>query len=148
MSDNDVPAATELGAGHSWELLGSAGYGRLAVVIAGAPEIFPVNFVARHPTVYLRTGEGTKLFGATVGHPVALEVDQVDSTGAWSVVAKGTPREAIAQDEVDAVDQLGLEPWVPTVKRHLIAIDVTSVSGRRFEFGAEPEVDPAAEPTD
>ena len=148
MSDSDVSAITELETSHSWELLGSAGYGRLAVVIAGAPEIFPVNFVAKHPAIYLRTGEGTKLFGATVGHPVALEIDQVDSTGAWSVVAKGTPREVTAQDEADAVEVLGLEPWVPTVKRHLIAIDVASVSGRRFEFGAEPEVDPAAEPTD
>lgn len=145
MSDSDLPAITELEPGHSWELLSSAGYGRLAVVIAGAPEIFPVNFVAKHPSIYVRTAEGTKLFGAVVGHPVALEIDQVDSTGAWSVVAKGTPREVTARAEADVVDELGLEPWVATVKRHLIAIDVTAVSGRRFEFGAE--VEHTSEPT-
>lgn len=148
MTETDEPAVTQLTAAHSWELLGTAEYGRLAVVIAGAPEIFPVNIVARHPSIYFRTGEGTKLFGAVLGHPVAFETDLVEQAGAWSVVAKGTSREVTTRAEADAVDALGLKTWVATVKGHLVALDIESVSGRRFRFGPEPEPDPGAEPSD
>jgi len=149
LPDSDVPAVAELSADESWELLHAAQFGRLAVVIGGAPEIFPINVAAKHPSIYFRTAEGTKLFGTSIGHAVAFESDRVDGSGAWSVVVKGTSREVTTRDETDAVDALGLESWVPTVKHRLVAIDVTSVSGRRFAFGPAPDDDAVEyDPTD
>jgi uncharacterized protein len=47
-----------------WALLRSQEAGRLAVLIADRPEIFPINYVVDHGTVVFRTAEGTKLAGA------------------------------------------------------------------------------------
>src|SRR5580765_2746500 len=51
----------------SWHLLKSVALGRLAVSVAGYPDIFPVNFVVDHGSVVFRTGEGTKLAAAVLG---------------------------------------------------------------------------------
>jgi nitroimidazol reductase NimA-like FMN-containing flavoprotein (pyridoxamine 5'-phosphate oxidase superfamily) len=141
---DENPAVTEVSDEQSWQLLASARFGRLAVVIGGGPEIFPINIAAVQDIVYFRSGEGTKLLGAAIGHPVAFKSDRVDDTGAWSVIAKGLPRLVEDRAELDRVEALGLSPWVATVKRHVVAINVGSISGRRFEFGPDPDDDPAA----
>jgi hypothetical protein len=41
----------------SWYLLASMTLGRLVTVVAGQPEVFPVNFVVQRPTVLFRTAE-------------------------------------------------------------------------------------------
>ena len=49
-----------------WDLLGANQIGRLAVVVAGRPDIFPVNYVVNEGEIYFRTGEGSKGFGPGV----------------------------------------------------------------------------------
>lgn len=61
-----------------WELLRQAVVGRLAVVVDGGPEIFPVNYLVDHGSIIFRTAEGTKLANAIDG-PVAFEVDDYDA---------------------------------------------------------------------
>ncbi|WP_394160283.1 pyridoxamine 5'-phosphate oxidase family protein [Galactobacter valiniphilus] len=129
------------------EFLGSQSFGRLALVLAGRPDIFPVNFVLVGRTVYLRTAEGSKLFGLAVGHPVAFEADEVHELGATSVVVHGEPRIVTDHAEAEAADAAGLRPWVATRKVNTVAIDLTEVSGRAVLFGPEPE-DAELEPTD
>ena len=47
-----------------WALLAEKDFGRLAVSIAGQPEIFPVNYAASDGAIYLRTAEGTEALRA------------------------------------------------------------------------------------
>src|SRR5688500_9953235 len=78
-----------------WELLDDTSVGRLAVDIAGQPDIFPINYIVDGTSLVFRTGAGTKLAGAVLGHHVAFEIDGIhlsDRT-VWSVVVKGFARE-------------------------------------------------------
>jgi nitroimidazol reductase NimA-like FMN-containing flavoprotein (pyridoxamine 5'-phosphate oxidase superfamily) len=123
-----------LGVDTCWDLLRSAHVGRLAVIVAERPEIFPVNHVVDRGTIIFRTADGTKLVGALGGVPVAFEIDGYDEAAseAWSVVVKGHAGE-IRQlhDVIDTVD-LPLEPWQGGPKHRFIRIEPDEVSGRRF----------------
>lgn len=125
--------ARELPTHESLALLRESPVGRLAVVVDGRPEIFPVNHVVDHGTVVLRTAAGTKFVGA-LGRPVAFEADGYDvSTGeAWSVVVHGTGRSIVGIDEV--VDALGLPifPWQGGPKPQMLRIVADRITGRRF----------------
>ncbi len=114
-----------------WALLRESDLGRLAVVVGGHPEIFPVTYTVDHGTVVFRSAGGTKLDGA-IDHPVALEADAVDSADgtAWSVVVHGTARRVRGlHDELDAM-ALPLHPHHPGPKPHLVRIEVDRVTGR------------------
>lgn len=131
--DATTPPPVELGESECWTLLREAVVGRLAVSVEGAPDIFPVNHVVDHGTVVFRTAEGTKL-AASVGHPVAFEVDGYDpvSGRAWSVVVKGLAEELTnLYDVLDAME-LPLFPWHAEPKPRLVRILPREVSGRRF----------------
>jgi nitroimidazol reductase NimA-like FMN-containing flavoprotein (pyridoxamine 5'-phosphate oxidase superfamily) len=137
--------ATELNEAASWALVRESVVGRLAVVVDGGPDIFPVNYVVDHGSVVLRTAAGTKL-AAAVNQPVAFEVDGYDpSTGdAWSVVVKGVAREIKQLHEVvDALD-LPLDTWHPAPKPRLLRIEPTAVTGRRFGRAEQPAARSAA----
>ena len=81
-----------LSTSQSWAMLRRTSLGRLAVVVDGAPDVFPVNVVVDHGSVVFKTAAGTKLAAAD-GQAVALEADAVEQDGsAWSVVVKGRAR--------------------------------------------------------
>ena len=117
-----------------WELLDHAAVGRLAIDIAGRPDIFPVNHVVDRRTVVFRTGPGTKLAGAALLHHVAFEVDGYEplERTAWSVVVKGWAEQVERMEEVYAADDLPLFPWVAFPKPDHVRITPRSVTGRRF----------------
>ena len=97
-----------------WELLRDSVVGRLAVVVEGRPDIFPVNPVVDHGSIVFRTSAGTKL-AATKDREVAFEVDGYDvgSAKAWSVVVKGRANEIWEVDEILRALRLPLSPWQP-----------------------------------
>lgn len=117
----------------SWELLREAVVGRLAVISAGEPDIFPVNFAVDHGSVVIRTAGGTKLEAAHQRR-VAFEVDgyDLDSAEAWSVVLKGRSVEVYDVDEAIEVMYLPLFPWAHGSKPHLLRLVPDSITGRRF----------------
>lgn len=123
----------------AWELLQGRRFGRVAVSVAGQPDIFPLNFIATTDKIWIRTNPGTKLVGMTINALVALECDEVGDQDAWSVVVKGTARVVESQTEIDAVELLHLETWTKTRKWTYVEITPSSVSGRRFVLGGEPE---------
>ena len=47
-----------------WELLENDTLGRLALVVDGHPEIFPINYVVYRRSIAFRTSGVTKLWGA------------------------------------------------------------------------------------
>lgn len=127
-------APTVLSPSQSWALLREAVVGRLAVVVDGRPDIFPVNYVVDHGSIVFRTAQGTKLTGAA-GRSVAFEVDSFDPAGgaAWSVVVAGTAVEVTRLHDV--VDALGLPlfAWHPAPQRCIVRIEPDTVTGRRFD---------------
>jgi len=118
-----------------WALLRTVSVGRLAVLVDGRPDIFPVNYTVDGGTLVFRTGQGTKLSAASGDAAVAVEADGVDpGTGlAWSVVIKGTAALVKSTEEVLETSRLHLFPWQSGRKDAFIRITPDSVTGRRFQ---------------
>jgi nitroimidazol reductase NimA-like FMN-containing flavoprotein (pyridoxamine 5'-phosphate oxidase superfamily) len=130
MGDTD---AESLGSSTCWELLRTVDVGRLAVLVDGAPDIFPVNFVVDHGSVVFRTAPGTKLDAALRDAPVAFEVDGIDADErAWSVVLRGVAAERRGLDEALETVSLPLFPWHGDAKPRFLRITPATLSGRRF----------------
>jgi len=118
-------------------LLASQNLGRIAIIVDGRPQIFPVNYVLEDEVVVFRTSWGLKLERSPLT-PVAFETDMVDTAAgeAWSVVLEGT-----AQDITEAIDtrsvslrQLAVEPAAPGDRPYWMGVYVREMSGRRFRF--------------
>ncbi|MEZ5158185.1 MAG: pyridoxamine 5'-phosphate oxidase family protein [Candidatus Nanopelagicales bacterium] len=117
-----------------WELLKRNQIGRLAVVVAGRPDIYPVNYLVHEGQVIFKTAEGSKLASVMTHHEVAFEIDGYDeaTNEAWSVVVAGMARVLNREADLDLADTLPLFPWNLDPKNHYVAIDADALSGRRF----------------
>ena len=113
-------------------LLDSHPVGRVAVLVQGAPEIFPVNHTFVDGSVVFRTDDGTKLQALLANPRTCFEVDglDVDRRTGWSVVVKGTAREVTAPAELARLERLALRFWGVGPKSHLVAIDAVEITGR------------------
>ena len=130
---------TVLSEEESWSLLAGVTLGRVVTTAAGKPEIFPVNFVAKRPTVLFKTAPGTKLLTAAMNREVAFEADDHTFTEGWSVIVRGIARVLSTSADIEKAERAQLLPWIPTVKPYYVSIDVSEISGRRFTFGSEPD---------
>lgn len=121
-----------------WDQLRGVSVGRLAVVVDGRPEIFPMNYVVDGTSVVFRTALGTKMDAAANG-PVAFEADGFDQQleEAWSVVIKGTAAEINDVDELVAAARLPLAPLNSAAKTRFLRVTAEEITGRQF-----PVVDP------
>jgi nitroimidazol reductase NimA-like FMN-containing flavoprotein (pyridoxamine 5'-phosphate oxidase superfamily) len=135
---NMVPEAEVLDVEECWRLLGQTGVGRLAVIVDGHPDVFPINFAVNNQTLVFRTGSGTKQRAIEADDSVAFEADSVSAEfgAAWSVVVKGKAEKAVGAGP--ALDEIrrALFPWQGVGKEHLISVTPQSVTGRRFNMTA------------
>ena len=135
MSPARRPAA--LSEAESARLLKTQTIGRIALVVDGRPEIFPVNYVFDEGVVVFRTSSGLKLERGPYT-PAAFEVDHVDaSTGvAWSVVVHGTAQDI--SDSLDTVSErlrtLAVKPAAPGPRHNWMAVYADRITGRRFSI--------------
>src|SRR5712692_3680033 len=92
----------EIREAESLEILGRHSLGRIAIVIDGQPQIFPVNYAMNGRTIAILTASGSKLSHAPTSK-VAFEIDGYDSSAAvgWSVMVQG-----VAVDATDAFDDV------------------------------------------
>jgi uncharacterized protein len=120
------------------DILAQHTIGRIAINVGGRPQIFPVNYGVGAGMIVFRTRSGTRL-SYSPESSVAFEVDEYDaSTGSgWSVMVQG-----IAHDVTDAGDDFswaarGVEvhSLVPGAT-HMIAIEASQVTGRRFQLSS------------
>lgn len=120
-----------LPASECWELLAISPVGRIAVVGADGPEIYPVNIAVDDETIVFRTDPGSKLSAMSAEPRVAIEVDNVDlvARDGWSVLAVGRVQELGGDELLDAQD-LGLEPWTIGEKARWFRLRPVRVSGR------------------
>ncbi|MFE5408086.1 pyridoxamine 5'-phosphate oxidase family protein [Microbacterium sp. NPDC056569] len=131
----DPPAKVErLPASACWEYLQTAELGRLAVDNAdGAPDIFPVNYVAHEGALYIRTARDAKLLHIAQHPMVAFEVDgATDDDHYWSVVIRGRAERVTHDDEIRDSGIRRLVSWSPTAKFFVIKVLANTVTGRRF----------------
>lgn len=122
----------------AWERLRSRSIGRLAISVAGRPDIFPVNYHVVDGGVVLRTGPGSKLLGVTINDRVALETDGWTIDDAWSVVAKGRARRLEKEYEIAEAEREPLHTWIPTPAEWFVRVSIDEVTGRRFHRGEAP----------
>lgn len=124
-------------------LLRASEFGRLALAISGAPEIFPVNYRLVDDQIIIRSADGAKV--RAVGHTKAcFEIDGTDlanCTG-WSVVVKGRLEELDRFDAhgLERAEAAGVEPWAGGERPHVLCVHIEQLSGRRVGTipGAEP----------
>src|SRR5215472_510736 len=118
-----------------WELLAQHRMGRIAIVIGGKPQIFPVNYGLSGKVIVFRTAAGTKLDSAP-DSTVAFEIDDYDAAAGagWSVMVQG-----LGRDVTEAADDFSwtargtrVYPAAPGEKLHRIAVDPSVITGRRF----------------
>lgn len=124
----------ELSVEECWRHLGGRTVGRLAVSVAGKPDIFPVNYRVDDQTLVVKTAPGFKLAAATLSPAVAFEVDHLDEVerSGWSVVVRGVAVELEQMDELLDADDLDLQPWAGGPKTRYIRIEPDEVTGRRI----------------
>jgi len=145
--------ATEiLSESECWDLLDHTAVGRLAVDIAGQPDIFPINFVVDKSGIVFRSAAGTKLAGAVLNRLVAFEIDGYEpgDRSAWSVVVKGQARPIERMQEMFDAEDLPLFPWLAWDKPNFVRIEPTVVTGRRYHIvdDATPDSSLGWTPTD
>ena len=128
-----------LGHEEAWDLMPSVSLGRLVTSVSNQLEIFPVNFVTQNGTLLFRTAEGTKLFSTVMNDRVLFEADDHTVGEGWSVIVRGTARILTTAEELHDADRAQLMPWVATEKLRYVRITPDEVSGRRFQFGPEPQ---------
>jgi hypothetical protein len=130
----DIPEAECL------EILSHRSLGRIAIVVDGQPQIFPVNYAINGRIIAMRTAAGTKLSHAP-GSKVAFEIDEHDPAAGvgWSVMVQG-----VAIDATDAFDDVSWaargvapSPLAPGAKPYRIAIEPTRITGRRFRVNTQ-----------
>lgn len=127
----------ELSEAESTKLLKTQSIGRIALVVDGRPEIFPVNYVFDDGVVVFRTSTGLKLERGPYT-PAAFEVDQLDTRAgvAWSVVVHGTAQDI--SDSLDTVSQrlrtLAVNPAAPGPRHNWMAVYADKITGRRFSI--------------
>ncbi|WOF22671.1 pyridoxamine 5'-phosphate oxidase family protein [Microbacterium betulae] len=119
--------------------LGGQELGRIVTRVRDTVDVFPVNYVLDGDEIVFRTAEGSKLVELTVDDEVLFEVDDHTGVDAWSVVVRGRARALSSSAEIEAADALPLRPWIPTMKRTYVRIEPTTVSGRSFLRGPEPD---------
>ena len=107
--------------------------GRVGVVVAGRPLVFPVNFTLDGEAVVFRSDEGTKVHAARNG-PVALECDGIDPVyhAGWSVLLLGEAEEVQNPVDVARLERLPLGPWCPGPKPIWLRLRARSITGRRI----------------
>lgn len=117
------------------ERLRATPVGRLALVHAGEPLVFPVNHAMDGANVVFRTLWGSKLHKAEEAGTVAYEIDGYDSvreTG-WSVMVKGTAEVVYEGVDTDRYDQLNLRTWADRESTGFwVRIRAIEVTGREI----------------
>lgn len=119
-------------------LLPTVPVGRVGVSIDALPVILPVNFLLVDNWILFRTVPGTKLDAAMIRSVVAFQADEhaPDGSWGWSVLVRGYAHDL--KDGISIAAAALLRAWAfpHGEANHVVGIETTMVSGRRF--GALP----------
>ena len=129
---------TRMSTEECWDFLDRHELGRLAYHLLAEVHIVPVNYAVEldhsgRRTLLFRTAEGSKLIAVVMNSDVAFEADEMDEESATSVIARGRAR-VLDEVEEHRAENVPLRPWVATPKYNVVEVEVTEISGRRFEL--------------
>jgi nitroimidazol reductase NimA-like FMN-containing flavoprotein (pyridoxamine 5'-phosphate oxidase superfamily) len=132
------PAVLLLREEQCWTYLRGQRLGRLAIVVDGRPQVFPVNYSVGEKSIVFRTAPGAKLtYGP--GSVACFEIDGYDEHAreGWSVVAVGHLEEITDVEDARslALRRLHVDPVAPGARLHWIALHAEQVTGRHFASG-------------
>jgi nitroimidazol reductase NimA-like FMN-containing flavoprotein (pyridoxamine 5'-phosphate oxidase superfamily) len=117
------------------ELVATQSIGRLSIVVADEPDVFPVNFMVDSSDVVFRSAYGLKVMQAVLSR-VAFEVDHLDEDRreGWSVVIKGVGQDesALFRSRSPEEQESVLFSWGDGSKDRWIRIVPRVISGRRL----------------
>jgi uncharacterized protein len=126
----------EMHADECADLLASAALGRLAVIVDGHPEVFPVNHVydPESGCVTFPTNAGTKLHAALGSPSVAFEVDGFcpDGSRGWSVLVVGSVEEIRDPETIGRLATTQVQLWRRGASTRWLCVVPSKVSGRRI----------------
>jgi hypothetical protein len=128
---DDEHPVLDLSAEECWALLRTQELGRVAYRLVDEVHIVPINYLVDRGRLIVRTASGNKLLAAALHSDAALEIDCVEETTAWSVVARGRFHR-LSEDEQAELDDSRLHSWVPTPKYETLALLPAEVTGRGF----------------
>jgi CBS domain-containing protein len=139
-----APDLERLGRADALRLLATTPIGRVAISTPGAPIVLPVNFALSSDDVIIRTGPGELVGAATHRRVVAFEGDgwDVASRTGWSVLVTGVAEEVSRPSELGELRHLGLQPWAPGLKGHIVRIRSDSITGRRIPQRSACDTEP------
>jgi uncharacterized protein len=115
--------------------------GRVGVTVDALPVILPVNFGVIDEAIYFATVPGTKLDAATHGTVVAFQADAYvpDGSAGWSVLAVGRCSRVTDPASVARFQKEGVSAWAHGNRaEHVVRIELTNVTGRRFGDPSNP----------
>ena len=142
-------ALIEMHAEECADLLASAALGRLAVMIDGHPEIFPVNHVydPEAGCVTFPSNAGTKLHAALAAPSVAFEADGFcpDGSRGWSVLVVGTVEEIGDAETIARLATNREQLWRTGSSARWLRVVPSKVTGRRI---CNPDRAPAVADTE
>lgn len=130
---SDKSGLEVLSEGESLELLASAAVGRIVYSDRALPFVVPVNFVLDGMDIVIRTSIRSGLISNAPGHVVAFEVDSInpsDKVG-WSVVVTGRAQLVDDPADIERLDVLDLQSWLPAPTDRYLRMRADVVSGRR-----------------
>jgi len=140
MSANDRTEVAILGRPECLELLSQVAVGRVGASIDALPVILPVHFALFGDAVLFRTIPGTKLDAATIGAVVAFQADAYDSVSVtgWSVLLQGIASEVNDEWGEGRAGSVSIRAWLSAHQAsHLVRVEATNVSGRRFRIAGK-----------
>jgi hypothetical protein len=117
-------------------LLATANVGRIAVVLAEAPQplIRPVNYIfdPASQSVVIRSRSGSKLHALLHAKRAAFEIDGAEEQGrsSWSVIVHGVIEEIAAPSELRRIERLSIGSNAPSHDGRWLRIRLGTVSGR------------------
>ena len=121
----------------SRELLAAAVLGRIAVMVEGHPEIFPVNHVY-DPTlgVAFPTNDRTKLHAALEWPWISFEFDGIEESGeaGWSVLVVGHAHEVADLSVREDLARRRHVRWGASSDHRWLHIEATKITGRRISY--------------
>jgi uncharacterized protein len=121
-----------------WALLTSADIGRVAVIVEGSVEIFPVNYLVKDEAIFFSSAPGSKLIEITNHPEVTFEADGLSNGWRWSVVAKGLASRVMFDTDIEDSGVQALHSLTPSEKFNYVRISDSSLTGRLFRSSRRP----------
>lgn len=115
-------------------LIAPGGIGRIALVTASGPLVYPVNYAFVADTIVIRTEAGSAI-AAHASDSVAFEVDHIDDALAqgWSVLVRGRAHPVLQPGEHQhLLASTVLRPWPQGEHELFVRVVPDHISGRRI----------------